>query len=94
MNCFIVNFFGRPGSVPGPLPEDGGEEPDPELGVGAGAEVSLPSASSTGVGGAEEVAEAEGVVGVDDVEGLLGVVGVEGAEPELAPSQTAGPGIL
>ena len=72
-------------------------EPLPALVEGAGVAdlVGVAGVSSTGV--ATGVEDATGVAvleGAAEATGVADLVGVAGAVPELAPSQTAGPGIL
>jgi len=91
MNCFIVKVLGMAGAA----------EPLPEPYEGAVSTGSTGTAEGAADGAADGMAEAvaEGTVTADElaagleVVGVEGVLGVEGAEPELAPSQTSGPGI-
>jgi hypothetical protein len=76
-----------------------GRSPLPVEGAGEGAEEG--AAEATAEAAAEATAEAEGLTGVAEgamegtADGLAeGLVGVDGADPEPAPSQSAGPGIL
>jgi hypothetical protein len=95
MNWVMVKVSGRLEPLPAPAEGAGAEEAAGLEGVAGAAE----AAGLEGVAGAAEVAtgaaELAGVAGLlAAAEEAAGLVGVAGEAPELAPSQTLGPGMV